>query len=692
MTIMRQHHRSLKRSPESHKRQARNWGYPGNPFKNQRLQTSLRFITIVMVFALLAALMSAPPLRAESEKTPPNVILILDGSGSMWGKIADGHKVLIAREVITNSFRPLNNRINLGFMAYGHRRRGACRDIEILQSISPLNTTRFTRLVNRVKPLGKTPIANALDQAAKQLIKTKSGGHIILLTDGPENCRRDPCAIIPKGFADQHKITVHVLAFAMGERDARTLQCLADSSGGKFLIAEDKAGLQLALNSALGATLKGYKGPVATREIQPERVQPQLKLTAHLGKNTSPLEKDLSWEISKLNENNEESDPDLPPWLSQKTNPTFDLDPGAYRVTATYKDYQISNRLRLEKGETKLEKIIFNLTELVLPSGWARANSRSGFGKLLLEPEKKSQNNIPPRLIDLTSENQTLLIKAGAYKLTGIENGKLQTWFFHAKPGKLTELPIWKNTGRLKLTLKDGKTGEWLGAPLVLIQKLNNQGEPTRELARSTAQNPQFDLASGQYQINLEEGFVKKTIRTTITQDQTTELEILLERASFELKVNQENEDAPITVSLFQTGNGQKTFIGTTGELKKSIIVKPGTYRLEVHKSGETISIFKAVKLKPGQRKVIKINPRTTEVQFTISNRNDPLSRHQIFWQLFEKDGNLIWQSTRPTPAIKLPRGAYIVKAEIGKDRYTHRFRIRGNRPEVIDLAKALQN
>ncbi len=646
------------------------------------------------ILALIMIMITAPAtLNAQSEQpSRSDTLLILDGSGSMWGKIRDGHKIMIVREVIANSLRPLENKFNLGLMAYGHRRRGACNDIQTLTTPTPLNTNQFTRLVKRIKPLGKTPITNALATAVPLL--AKNGGNIILLTDGPENCRRNPCQLITPEFARQNKITVHVVAFAMTEREAKTLRCLATNTGGKFLMAEDRDQLVTSLKTAFAASLNGLKAPGAKKPLAPikERIRPELNLTAHLGPGTKNLRKDITWELIKLTKD-QQPDEDLPPWKSSEPDPTFDLEAGNYRIRAEYKNYQITKDLTLKKGEERGEKIIFNLAELELPKGWDSPSARSGFGKMLLEPKTREKTDVSPQMIKINGKRQIMLVPTGAYKLTGLNNGKLQNWFIHTEPGKVTPLPIWKNTGRLQIAIKEAGTGKPLVAPLIRVLAYDPvKKQTTSEIARSTALNPQFDLTEGEYLIELREGFSKKAVVTKITSGYTSLLNLELERTSLKLDISGEDKNERWSATFYQLMDKKLNYVGTAGNLKDPIILPPATYRIALHHGGTTTTLKKAIKLTGSKNRTIKIKSQATPVQFVVSNRDDPLSRHQIFWQLYENSGTLIWQSTSAEPSIRLPQGRYLIRAEIGKDVFSRKIRVRGKKKTVFDLAKSQQN
>lgn len=82
----------------------------------------------------------------------------------MWGLIDGTSKVEIAREVMADLINEWNESINLELIAYGHRRKGDCSDIETLIEPGPLNKDDYIKTVNSIRPIDKTPISAAVGE------------------------------------------------------------------------------------------------------------------------------------------------------------------------------------------------------------------------------------------------------------------------------------------------------------------------------------------------------------------------------------------------------------------------------------------------------------------------------------------------------------------------------------------------
>jgi len=179
---------------------------------------------------------SGTPVSAGSP-APGAVMLILDASGSMWGQIEGKAKILIAREVIGELMTNWNPDLDLGLMAYGHRRKGDCSDIEPLIPVGKANPGAVAKTVQGINPKGKTPLSDAVRQGAEQLHYTEQPATVILVSDGIETCGADPCTVGAELAMNGEGFTVHVIGFDVKEEEQLGLKCLAERTGGLFLAA-----------------------------------------------------------------------------------------------------------------------------------------------------------------------------------------------------------------------------------------------------------------------------------------------------------------------------------------------------------------------------------------------------------------------------------------------------------------------
>ncbi len=121
-------------------------------------------------------------------------MLIIDGSGSMWGKLDGSQKILIVQSALDERLPLLADDFEVGLFAFGHRRAKNCEDVEELAPVAKLDREALAVRIGALSPRGKTPLALTLERAAAALPADRTDGRIVLIADGADNCRRDACA------------------------------------------------------------------------------------------------------------------------------------------------------------------------------------------------------------------------------------------------------------------------------------------------------------------------------------------------------------------------------------------------------------------------------------------------------------------------------------------------------------------
>jgi Ca-activated chloride channel family protein len=215
----------------------------------------MRRVSIVLAAALTVAALpswaqTTPTAAAATGGSGGKAMIVLDGSGSMWAPVNGRPRIEVAREALGELLKGWDPKVEVGLMSYGHRRKNDCSDIEVLAPAAKVDAAKLGAIAGRISPQGMTPLSAAVKQAAESLKYTEQRATVILISDGIETCKADPCAL----GAELKKLGVefraHVIGFAVQRQDEGGLRCLANATGGKYYTAGDAAQLRDALRSA----------------------------------------------------------------------------------------------------------------------------------------------------------------------------------------------------------------------------------------------------------------------------------------------------------------------------------------------------------------------------------------------------------------------------------------------------------
>ena len=309
------------------------------------------------LFRLLAGLMAAlllafPALAAD------RAIIILDASGSMWAQIDGKSRIEIARDSLKQVLAGVPADLELGFMAYGHRTKGDCKDIEMLVPPAPGTAAQISAAADALNPKGKTPLTAAVEQAADALKYTENKATVILITDGIETCAADPCALATDLEKKGVDFTVNVVGFGLSQSEGAAVKCLADNTGGKYISAKDEDGLKSAIQVAVDTS-----APPAPPAPPPSSEEPAPSInfapTATLSEDSDPLvdgDGSIAWEFHSVNADGTAGDP-----VETEYGNAYEgtIQPGKYILRAILDNARVDQPITIEDG--KIARPAFDL-------------------------------------------------------------------------------------------------------------------------------------------------------------------------------------------------------------------------------------------------------------------------------------------------------------------------------------------
>lgn len=153
----------------------------------------------------------------------------------------------------------LNPNSFVGLRVYGHRMGftplDSCKASSLLVPVTTSNAAAIDEALSKTNPKGMTPITYSLKQAVKYDFMGFTGKkHIILLTDGGENCDESPCKYVMELIKIRKDVTIDVIAFNIKDKDdLAQLQCTSLVTGGKFYTANTAAELAKSLSNSANA-------------------------------------------------------------------------------------------------------------------------------------------------------------------------------------------------------------------------------------------------------------------------------------------------------------------------------------------------------------------------------------------------------------------------------------------------------
>ncbi len=194
-----------------------------------------------------------PDINVKNEQT----LFILDFSNSMNEFLNSRKKVDIMLDTMRDILPKISSQNLVGMRAYGYRLGvtpyDSCKASKLMVPITKGGNHLVANQIEKTRAMGMTPITYSLKSALEKDFKYFNGQkHIILLTDGGENCDESPCTFITKNLRFYPDVKIDVIAYDIRNTDdISQLECVALVTRGQFYTANTAAELANSLNNSL---------------------------------------------------------------------------------------------------------------------------------------------------------------------------------------------------------------------------------------------------------------------------------------------------------------------------------------------------------------------------------------------------------------------------------------------------------
>ncbi|MDZ4791320.1 MAG: VWA domain-containing protein [Hyphomicrobiales bacterium] len=503
------------------------------------MPTSARVIAlIILAFQLFADAASA------------QTVFILDSSHSMWGQINGVNKTVIMRDVLGRTFTQNEGRLPSAVIAFGAAKSAGCDDIQTLKTMGPVDAT-YAQAVGGIKPKGSAPIAAAIERAKSLFSPAQPSGSVILIADGLDNCKGDPCAAAAALKAELPGVKISVLAFDARAKDTLAgLSCIAQTTGGLFLPAATAAELEAGLAQAIAASPRPFAvsraGPQsqisplnggdnsllspADGASQPRAAPPvegapgRVTLAAHLAQGSPPINSGVKWRVF-AGEPGEDGTYKLMQTLTD-AQPAFVMAPGEYLVSAAYGRANLTKKLAVWPGQSLADAFILNAGGLrlgaLLLNGQTIADNQLRF-EILSEATDQFGNR--ERVVENVRTGVILRLNSGYYHIVSVYgdgNARIESDII-IEPGKLTEAIVKHDAAKASFRLVRRAGAEALADTKWTIQ--TSAGELIKESAGAF---PAHILAPGAYRVTANHEGLDYAMDFAINAGEPKQVEIVI--------------------------------------------------------------------------------------------------------------------------------------------------------------------
>lgn len=512
---------------------------------------------MIFSFARVLLLLSFLAAAVTSGLAADKATIVFDASGSMWGQIDGRPKQMIAREALKTVLQDLPADREIGLIAYGHRDKASCDDIETLVPPVAGSAGAITAAADRLKFLGRTPLSAAVRKAAEELNYTEDKATVVLVTDGPDSCKADSCALgreLEQAGAD---LTVHVVGFGLTAEQGRQVACLAENTGGKYVQAHDAGQLREALRQTLiAAPEPAVRQPAPSAEVQttpasePAPQQPEFNFmpSVVLAEGGQPLtDAGPSYEIHVAN-----SDGSKGERVAIEFNPYKGyLKPGDYIVHAALGEAAVEEKLEVEPGKTYEPAYVLNAGTLIVRPRTSAGGEINSAASIVID--------YPGAPFPATYYGETkAVLPAGDQKVTVRIGGGETRETVQLAAGQTVEKDVMVAVGQMRVNAFFKAGGEKVGASglAITVFKAGGSGD---EAGYGYGSESSYDLPPGDYRVVARLDRTEAEALATVKTGELSDVRVVLDAGTLSISAPDADEIEIFAAAKDAQGN-RKSF------------------------------------------------------------------------------------------------------------------------------------
>ena len=612
----------------------------------------------------------------------PNVAIVFDGSGSMWGTMpgSSQHKFKIVINAILKAAGTIPPMTRLSLVSFGQKRglSGGCQTTNTLLPLSTFDLAVTQERLNKLNPQGGGPIVMGLRSAAAQLATVRGQKSIILVHDGPDNCGQNICEAVRELHAAQPNLRIHTLSLVAKPQHQTDMRCVVQATNGQLVQVFDSDAVDgsvarlMRAAFATSAPSERERPPQTTERPSnsavaanaPQKPKPTsrpktpgLMLSATLAPTLPPIQFPLVWSIEGPSGSQFPSVRKI-----RGPQPSRILIPGKHKVTLHLHDRDLTKEVEVTKGPRT--PLVFNLdaAQLSLAAVLSRGGKFVQDASFKVRAVQKEKSQV---FWDGVAPRQPLLLKPGEYEVTTNTSHVSVTENIKLEAGQKLNHDTILNAGNLELRLED-REGLDVSKTIVTVET-DAPGTTTgrRVVTRSVQGVPTFLLPAGTYYVSARNGSITAKDQVAIAAGEIVKRSLKL--PAMELRVRTRLGDQTAFVSqgaeyrIWQLSEPDLQPL-TRKSSDARFDLPQGRYRIESRVGQQNAVIVRDFEVdKTGSGELTLVHEAGT-VQLGVKANPAPKS---IYWEVRDKGERTVWRSLDNSALITLRSGDYMLLAEV---------------------------
>lgn len=673
---------------------------------------TMRFIptamlrAVLLVAVIVLAAVSVPPQPAMAQR-PVQLVVVFDGSGSMWGRLAGSSRSKLAamREELGATLRDELPDVAIGLTTFGARSGNSCASAQAPLLPLPGQLDAFERALKRFNPQGRGPVVLGLRTAVQSVSAIPGPVRVLLIHDSLDNCNQNVCTFARELAAEQPRVSVDVISLGLKPTLRRVMSCLTRATRGRLINAEtmDEAiagvgDVIAALRDAAPITAPAPKAasaqpatPAAKGEAKPAPQTPGLTLLARLTGSDEAITDGITWRVASQSQLNQPIDRTIREAVAE-----IALPPARYKVTLETARVQISKEIEVGEGAPQQAVFEFDGGLVAVKTAPVKApvigvrQMRDDALVTVVHRPAEGGGRASAIWSGPARAARALLLERGRYRIT-VGNGLSRVVrTVEVVPGKRLEIPFGTGAARLAVQATDLTAAEAGDAEIIVAREVAGQPPKREVVARSAAAAATFELPAGPYHVTLRTPTASRSALVILAAGETLRHTLRLTQMALSVTshvgVGDKLRAGDIRYRLWRANDLARP-IAVSSKAEPVFRLPPGRYRIESRIDRQNAVLTREFDVGPGTTGSLKLRHRVGTVRFAPPSELGQ-QRQMPYWEVLDGEGRLVWRAFDLAPSAVLTAGSYRVNLAVKNQRFAADFSVETGQTQTVTVSR----
>ena len=656
---------------------------------------------------------TAAQTQDATASTGATLMVVFDGSGSMWGKLSEAAGVkfqfvraqlidVLARE---GGSPAAGNGIKLGITTFGELASGGCAGAKVVLSPGRHRRKTIEQALGRFNPKGRGPVGLGLQTAAAALETGTGANRILLIHDSLDNCDVDVCAIAQSLKRARPALVIDTLFLAPKPSERGGMACVGNITGGTVTETSDGGAVVAALQRSIAAARDTapakpavQKAPAPTSghansATAPLDAEPGLLLSARLAGSNAKVERGVAWRIEPVDGERASDNRQAAALTVTGGNARVDLTPGKYRVSLLSET--LSRSVIVDVGAKSRTPLGITLNVGLLEVTARREGLVDARAIVTL---RKVGADAPDTFwIGTYARASALLLEPGDYSVSLRDGHVASSQIVRMRSGKVEKLAPDLAVGEIVLSRREAQGRDAaVNATAESDQHfefqvaIDDSQAPNgrRIIARSSANPARFRVPPNTYHLILKRGSTATTDVVVLGSGQRLERKLTLKDATVRLRAQLSGQPqytgTSIRYRIWRSDKNTPPII-LTGRAQPSVRLTPGSYRIESRIGRQNAVAARNVTIvEDTGAETVQMDHDAGVVQLRFSGLKRAFNT--IYWEVKNAKGHVVWRTFTRQPELILQTGIYTARATVNDQTFAVDVAVRPGQVHAVTV------